>query len=148
MAAKPLFRSAVWETACTAIAQNPRGKHKSFGVRPSSAAGTSAGSGAPDCPRTPVGSALLRRGADALHSVAALPRRAISEIEPRSESGQVGVTHEVTVALARRAASFVEGPDDQALAPAAVAGREHLRNAGLVFAVFSLDVSARVAFHT
>src|SRR5438445_12859063 len=59
---------------------------------------------------------------------------------------QAGVAHQVTIALARCAAAFVEGPNHQALSTAAVARGEHFWNARLVLAVFGLDVGARVAF--
>src|SRR5438093_4358633 len=62
------------------------------------------------------------------------------------ELRQAGVAHQVTIALARCAAARVEGPDHQALTPAAVARGEHFWNARLVLAVFGLDIGARVAF--
>src|SRR5438093_6206875 len=48
----------------------------SFGVRPSSAAGTSAGSGAQDCPHTGCRPVLLRPRTGALRLVALLRRAA------------------------------------------------------------------------
>ena len=53
--------------------------------------------------------------------------------------------HQIAVALAGGAAAFVEGPDDEALAAAAVAGGEDAGNARGVFPVLGFDVAARVA---
>ena len=60
---------------------------------------------------------------------------------------QIRVPHQVAIAFARGAAAFVDGPDDQALAAAAVAGGEDALDAGRVFLVLGLDVGARVGFH-
>ena len=65
--------------------------------------------------------------------------------EPTACLWQRGVAHQVAVALAGGAAAFVEGPDHQALAAAAVAGGEDALEAGGVFLVLGLDVGARVA---
>jgi hypothetical protein len=53
--------------------------------------------------------------------------------------------HQVAVAFAGGAAAFVEGPDDQALAAAAVAGGEDALEVGRVLLVLGLDVAAGVA---
>ena len=60
--------------------------------------------------------------------------------------GQVCVPHKVTVAFAGGAAAFVEGPDDQALAAAAVAGGEDAFKIGGVLFELGHDVGAGVAF--
>src|SRR3954468_7209066 len=64
------------------------------------------------------------------------------------ELGQVGAAHEIVVAFARRATTFVEGPDDQALAATAVAGGEDAFEARRVLVVVGFGVGARVAFDT
>ena len=56
-------------------------------------------------------------------------------------------THQKAVAFARRAAAFVERPDDEALAAAAIAGGETLWDVRRVFFEFGFDVAARIAFH-
>src|ERR1017187_6108286 len=60
-------------------------------------------------------------------------------------SGQVGVPHEVAVALARGATAFVEGPDHQALPPAAVAGGKDAFEIGGVLLETGFDIGALVA---
>jgi hypothetical protein len=55
-------------------------------------------------------------------------------------------THQEAVALAGGAAAFVEGPDDEGLATAAVAGGEDAGDAGGVFLVLGFDVAAGVGF--
>src|SRR5436190_28661 len=60
---------------------------------------------------------------------------------------QVGVAHEVTITFGGWAASFVEGPDHQAVTTATVARCEHLGYARLVPAIFGTDVGAGVAFN-
>src|SRR5436305_9926057 len=54
------------------------------------------------------------------------------------------LAHQVTVALARRPAALVDGPDDQALAAAHVAGGEYPRHAGREPAVLRPGVGAGV----
>ena len=58
---------------------------------------------------------------------------------------QVRPPHEVAVALAGGAAAFVEGPHDEALAAAAVAGSEDAGDALGVFFEVGFHVAARVA---
>lgn len=70
---------------------------------------------------------------------------AISNTTAERSSGQVGLTHEVTVALAGGAAAFVESPNHQALAAAAVASGKDPVEIGRVFIEIGLDVGARVA---
>ncbi len=60
---------------------------------------------------------------------------------------QIGRAHQVTVAFPGRAAAFVEGPDHQALAAAAVAGGEHAFDVRRVLLVLGFDVGAGVALH-
>src|SRR5690349_7163285 len=64
---------------------------------------------------------------------------------PPIVSGEIAGAHEIFIAGAGGAATFIEGPNDKALAAAAVAGGEHVREAGGVFAVVGLHVSAGVA---
>src|SRR5690349_9063986 len=45
-------------------------------------------------------------------------------------SRQIRVPHQIAIALAGSAAALVDGPDDEALAAAAVAGREDAGDAG------------------
>ena len=45
-------------------------------------------------------------------------------------SGQGGAAHQVPVAFAGRAATFVDGPYDQTLATTAISGCENARHAG------------------
>src|SRR5690606_29542147 len=52
--------------------------------------------------------------------------------------------HEVAVAFAGGGAAFVDGPDDEALAAAAIAGGEDAGEVGRVDVVVGLDVAARV----
>ena len=52
---------------------------------------------------------------------------------------QIGCAHQVAVALARGAAAFVEGPDDEALAAATIAGGEHCRHVGCEFSVLRFE---------
>ena len=59
---------------------------------------------------------------------------------PNRRSRQIGAAHQVAVALAGGAAAFVESPYDEALAAAAVAGGEDLRDARAVFAVVGLHI--------
>ena len=61
-------------------------------------------------------------------------------------SGQIRRAHQVAVAFAGGAAAFVEGPDDQALAAAAVAGGENAFDVGGIFFELGFDVGARIAF--
>src|SRR5262249_25412126 len=58
---------------------------------------------------------------------------------------QIRGAHEVAVALARRLSALADGPDDQALAAAHVAGGEDALHARGVLALFRLGVGARVA---
>ena len=53
---------------------------------------------------------------------------------------QDSVAHEVFIDLARNAASFVDGPDDQRLTAAVVAGHKDLIDVGGVDFVFGLKV--------
>src|SRR4051812_26539585 len=58
------------------------------------------------------------------------PRQAPGEKIARRAAkhlGQIGVAHQEAVAFAGGAATFVDRPDDEALAAAAVAGREDVR---------------------
>jgi hypothetical protein len=57
---------------------------------------------------------------------------------------QVRRAHQVAVALARGAATLVEGPDHEALAPAAVARREDAGKAGRVLLEVRLDIAAGI----
>src|SRR5258708_7265647 len=50
-------------------------------------------------------------------------------------SGQVAPPHEISIALARRAAPFLDGPNHQTLTAAAIAGGEYARNIGGELAV-------------
>ena len=59
---------------------------------------------------------------------------------------QVRVPHQVAIAFAGGAAAFVEGPNDQALAAAAVPSGEDALEVGRVFLEFGLDVGAGIAF--
>ncbi len=63
----------------------------------------------------------------------------------RTAYGRSVASHKIPVALARGAAAFLEGPDDEALAAAAIAGGEDARDAGGIFAVVGLDIGAGVA---
>ena len=56
------------------------------------------------------------------------------------------MAHQIAITLARRAAPFVESPYDQALAPAAIAGRENALDVRGIFFKFGSGVGARVAF--
>ena len=49
-------------------------------------------------------------------------------------------------AFARGAATFVEGPDNEALPSARIAGSKNLGDTRLIFAVFGFDIRACVAF--
>src|SRR5580698_1891501 len=69
------------------------------------------------------------------------PRRGMS----RAVLWQVRLAHQVAVALARGPAALVDGPYHQALPSAAVARREHTRDAGRILLVLGLDVGAGVA---
>ncbi len=57
------------------------------------------------------------------------------------------MTHEVAIALPRRAASFVQRPHHQALAPAAVSRRKHTWQAGSELARVSFDITAGIPLH-
>src|SRR6185369_14751456 len=61
-----------------------------------------------------------------------------------SFSGQGGATHQITIALACGTAALVDRPDDEALAPAAIARREYARYIGRIFAVVGLVIRAFV----
>src|ERR1035437_760465 len=54
--------------------------------------------------------------------------------------------HEEAVGFAGGAAAFVDGPDDEGLAAAAVAGGEDVGDVGFEFSVFGLVVGAGVEF--
>jgi MFS family permease len=58
----------------------------------------------------------------------------------------VRYAHQITVALARGAAAFVEGPDHQALSPTAITRGEDSRHVGGVLFERRLHVRSRVAF--
>src|SRR5581483_1606692 len=64
---------------------------------------------------------------------------------PRSR--QIRTAHEEPVAFAGGAAALVDGPDDQALAAAHVAGGEHAGDVGVEAAVLRLGVAAHVLLH-
>src|SRR5437667_8451722 len=59
-------------------------------------------------------------------------------------SREVGLAHQITVAFARRAATLIESPDNQALAAPAIARREYSRNTGRIFPILSFHISAWV----
>src|SRR5919109_2190870 len=61
--------------------------------------------------------------------------------------GQVGRTHEITVALSGSAASLVDGPDHQALTAPHVPGGEDPRHVRSVVAILSLSIRAVVALY-
>ena len=71
------------------------------------------------------------------------PALAVKPLRLRQSRG----AHEVAVAFAGCAAAFVNGPDDQALAAAAVAGGEHALDAGRVPALVRLEVATRITRH-
>src|SRR5579864_8034681 len=77
-------------------------------------------------------------------------RAADRRVLPRRRSSaaagleQVGRAHQIPVALARGAASLVDGPDDQALSPAAVAGRKDVFDVRAKLSVGRLVVGALV----
>jgi hypothetical protein len=48
-------------------------------------------------------------------------------IIPRMTSRQICAAHQIAVAFARRAATFVEGPDDEALAATAITAGNNFR---------------------
>ena len=52
--------------------------------------------------------------------------------------------HQITVALARRAATFIDRPNYQALAASAVAGGEDFRHTCRKMAVLRLGIGARI----
>src|SRR5262245_15751478 len=58
--------------------------------------------------------------------------------------GQIGRTHEITVAFSGSAASLVDGPDHQALTAPHVPGGEDSRHVRSVVAVLSFSVRAVV----
>ena len=58
---------------------------------------------------------------------------------------QIRLAHQIAVAFTGGPAALIEGPNDQALAAAAVPGRENTGNTGRVSAVERLDVGALVA---
>ena len=58
------------------------------------------------------------------------------------------MAHEVAVALAGGATAFVESPDDEALAAAAITGGEDAFEVGGILLEVGLDVSARIAVNT
>src|SRR5438876_10507731 len=60
---------------------------------------------------------------------------------------QIGVAHQIAVALAGGAAAFIEGPNNQALATATIAGSEHAFHVSRVLFKIGFDVSAEVAFN-
>ena len=60
---------------------------------------------------------------------------------------QIRGSHEEAIAFASGATTFIEGPDDEALAAAAVAGGKDAGEAGGVFLVLGLDVAAGIAVH-
>src|SRR5207247_5059957 len=60
---------------------------------------------------------------------------------------QVIMPHEIAVALAGGATAFVEGPDHEALAPAAIPCGKDALDIGRIFVELGIDVGARVAFH-
>lgn len=60
---------------------------------------------------------------------------------------QIRGSHEEAVAFTSGATTFIEGPDDEALAAAAVAGGKDAGEAGGVFLVLGLDVAAGIAVH-
>ena len=57
---------------------------------------------------------------------------------------QPRLAHQIAVALAGGFAAFVDGPDDEALASAAVTGGEHAGDVGGVFSVVGLEVETLV----
>ena len=59
-------------------------------------------------------------------------------------SRQSRLPHQVAVAFAGGFAAFVDGPDDEALASAAVTGGEHGGDVGGVFSVVGLEVETLV----
>src|SRR5690242_11175339 len=59
-------------------------------------------------------------------------------------SRQVGLTHQIAVALAGRAAALIDRPDDETLAAPHVAGGEHARHVRAELAVLRLRVAAAV----
>ena len=59
---------------------------------------------------------------------------------------QVGGAHQEAVAFASRTAAFVDGPDDEGLSAADIAGGEDSGNIGREGAVFGFDVGSGVSF--
>src|SRR5829696_4623692 len=59
---------------------------------------------------------------------------------------KIAGAHEEHIDRTRGSAPFVDGPDDQGLAPAAVAAGKNLRQSGAKFTVLSFVVRARIAF--
>ena len=57
---------------------------------------------------------------------------------------QVGFAHEKAVAFASGASAFIDGPDDKALATAAITGGEDVGEAGLEPAMLGVDVGTGV----
>src|SRR5664279_2543048 len=76
-----------------------------------------------------------------------IDRRA-QEASHHAGSGQVGVAHEVAVALAGSAAAFVERPDNQALATTAVTGGKDALEVRGILLELGFDISPWVALNS
>src|SRR5688572_6756326 len=73
------------------------------------------------------------------------PGRCMFATHYQLPSGQLRYAHQVPVALPCRLATFVDRPDDEALAAAAVAGDEDVRHVRGIPAVVSLVPAHRAA---
>ena len=87
---------------------------------------------------------LYKHGGPGAHGVISVVAMRRKRRAP-AHSGQVGIAHEIAVAFAGGTPALVEGPDDEALAAAAIAGRKNVGKVGRVFAVIGFDVGAWVA---